>query len=370
MIGGGAERVTLNLFNAFTALGHNPYIFLVENKIEHNILDIPDDKLYWLTNNNTVIRNKLLNKLALAWKLRSIIQRISSKQNKKFSFFISSSEDMDRLSRIARIPNTYIRYRNSMSYYLNSKIGPHNNIKAKYRKWRFTRKFRSIYGNRDIVTVSNALHDDIINKVGVRPRSIVTIYNPFDFEWIYNQAQEDIDIPFNPYILYVARFQNRKRHDVLIHAFSKINTSHFLVLMGGAYTDSDNNELLMLKNIAKDMGIIERVIFLDFQINPYPWIKNASLFAMSSDSEGLPTVLIESLILGTPVVSTDCPTGPSEILTGELARYLSPTGDVDALASNITDALEHYPAIDNEIINKFNHIVVANQYIEHTTKTA
>ena len=86
---------------------------------------------------------------------------------------------------------------------------------------------------------------------------------------------------------------------------------------------------------------------------------------MSSDSEGLPTVLIESLILGTPVVSTNCPTGPSEILTGDLARFLSPVGDHKSLARNMVDALSGYPAITESIIERYDSKHVAQQYIGH-----
>ena len=84
---------------------------------------------------------------------------------------------------------------------------------------------------------------------------------------------------------------------------------------------------------------------------------------MSSASEGLPTVLIESLILGTPVVSTNCPTGPSEILTGSLATFLSPVGEVDALALNIRRALNDYPKIDDSFLERFHDTYAINQYI-------
>jgi glycosyltransferase involved in cell wall biosynthesis len=76
-----------------------------------------------------------------------------------------------------------------------------------------------------------------------------------------------------------------------------------------------------------------------FRQNPYPWIAGARLLVLSSDYEGFPMVLIEALACGTPVVSTDCPHGPGEILTGELARWLVPVGDSRALAERITAAL-------------------------------
>jgi glycosyltransferase involved in cell wall biosynthesis len=102
-----------------------------------------------------------------------------------------------------------------------------------------------------------------------------------------------------------------------------------------------------------------------FQSNPYPWMRNADLFAMSSDSEGLPTVLIESLILGTPVVSTDCPTGPSEILTGALARFLCPRDNASALAHLIDQALGQYPDISDAALGRFSADHSARQYLTY-----
>lgn len=115
------------------------------------------------------------------------------------------------------------------------------------------------------------------------------------------------------------------------------------------------------------LDLKDRVLLPGFQKNPYPWVRHADLFVMSSDSEGLPTVLIEALILGTPVVSTDCPTGPGEILTGELKQFLSPPGDPETLAQNIKRALVSYPEITEREILKFEDRFSARQYIEHCT---
>ena len=120
-----------------------------------------------------------------------------------------------------------------------------------------------------------------------------------------------------------------------------------------------------MKSLVDELNISDKVIFAGFHKNPYPWIKNADLFVMSSDSEGLPTVLIESLIIGTKVVSTNCPTGPSEILTGKLSKYLSPTGDHIALAKNMVSALSEYPELTNKLIEQYNSEMVAKKYIAY-----
>lgn len=113
----------------------------------------------------------------------------------------------------------------------------------------------------------------------------------------------------------------------------------------------------------KTKGLEQRVILKDFTSNPYPYIKNSKGLVLSSRLEGLPTVLIEALALGVPVASTDCPTGPKEILTDELAEFLSPVDDVNALANNLRKLVEHPPKITAQHIAKFSKEVNLPKYL-------
>ncbi len=117
-----------------------------------------------------------------------------------------------------------------------------------------------------------------------------------------------------------------------------------------------------LENMIKDRKLEKRVKILGFQQNPYKYIKNAKLLVLSSDREGLPTVVIESLILGTPVVSTDCPTGPREILVDDLSKWLVDVGDYKALAEKIDEALEKKIEIKENIIKKFSKETIYEEY--------
>lgn len=361
LIGGGAERVVLNFAQSFAANGHDVHIILIKDLIQHDIKNLRI-KVHAISKDGIFFKSRFLNKLTLANKLKALIKEIES-DGIKFNFFISNDENMDRLSSKAKLSNVYIRYRNSMLEFIATKIGKKKGLKAAVREFRWNLKFRRIYDNRNIITICEAQKKEILDIVKIKPKSITTINNPFLFKDLIKKSREPANLPIKPYIIYVARFNPRKRQDVLINAFIKSNISHDLVLIGDLYSETDKKYFDSLLKLIKKENIENRVIFPGFQKNPYPWIKGANLFVMSSDSEGLPTVLIESLILGTRVVSTDCPTGPSEILTGVFSKFLSPVGNPDALAINIEKALISYPLITNKLLERFEADKVVKKYL-------
>ncbi|MGE5467640.1 MAG: glycosyltransferase [Ignavibacteria bacterium] len=363
LIGGGAERIVLNFATKLTALGHDVHIILVKNAIEHDVSQF-GFRIHTLSDDGRLSRWRPVNKALLARRLRAAVQAIEA-DGKRFDFFISNAEDSDRLSRMAGLPNVYIRYRNSLVTYLENKMGSKTGLKRAIRRQRWLRKFRRIYGGRHIVTVSEALRHELVDVIGIRPASITTIYNPFNFDQLRALAAEPAPVPDEPYIVYAAKFENRKRQDVLIRAFAQADVPHKLVLIGGVYTDSDRRWLAAMERLIDELGVRDRVLLPGFQTNPYPWVKRAALFAMSSDSEGLPLVLVEALVLGTRVVSTDCPTGPSEVLVGELAPFLSPVGDAAALARNIERAVRAYPPIPPGLLERFDANYSVQRWLEH-----
>ena len=110
--------------------------------------------------------------------------------------------------------------------------------------------------------------------------------------------------------------------------------------------------------------VAHRLILPGFQSNPYNWIKKAKALVLSSDYEGLPTVLLESIALGTKVVSSDCPHGPDEILTDELSRYLVPRRNPKALAEAIDKVLLDDIVLEHaSILGKVCSEKVAKQYL-------
>lgn len=362
LIGGGAERIALNFARGLQKMGHEAHIIMLRNEIEHDASGV---NVHALTDSGSLVSFRPLNKLLLAWRLRSLTQRIES-DGKRFDFFISNAEDMDRISRLAKIGLVFIRYRNAMLPVIRSKIGATTGIKRKIRTFRWFRKFRRIYSGQNIVAVSQALEHELVNQIGIKPASITTIYNPFDFDRIRDLSEQSAPIPAGPYIVYAARISGRKAQHVLLQAYAQLDIPQKLVLLGGTTSDVEREYKDYLLQEIERLGISERVIMPGFHQNPYPWIKHADLFAMSSRGEGLPLVLVESLILGTPVVSTNCPTGPDEVLLGELSQFLSPVDDVNALAHNIKKALASYPELNDAQLDRFRDEYAINRYLEHS----
>ncbi len=362
LIGGGAEKVILSLAEIFSKLGHEVHIISIKNVIEHEI----DKTLYtihMLSKDGILSKKKFINKIKLAKKLKAKIFEIEQDSN-KFDMFISNSENMDRLSTKLKLNNLFIQYGNSMYEFYKSKFQNKKGIKREWRKFKYGRFFRKIYSNQNIIVVSKALQSDLVDKMKIKPKMIKTIYNPLNFDKIKNLAkQNNQNIPKEPYIICVAKYENRKDQLTLIKAYHKTNIKQKLLLMGGVYTQSDKDYLEKIQQLIIKLDIKEKVILMNFQKNPYPFIKNASLLVLSSKSEGFGLVLAEALILGTKIISTNCPCGPNEILRNELQEYLSPVGNTALLAQNIKKAINSYPVISNSLIEEYSAEYSAKQYL-------
>jgi glycosyltransferase involved in cell wall biosynthesis len=184
---------------------------------------------------------------------------------------------------------------------------------------------------RFIRCVSHGVADDLIKSFGVPKSNTDVIYGPFDLEEIRRRAGEplssdDQKIFGRLTIVSAGRLERQKRFDLAIDAVAGLSKAFDvqLLILG------DGEEREALQQRIKKLGIGERIHLLGFRENPYPYFARASLFLLSSDFEGLGRVIVEALALGCPVVSTDCPSGPREIL-GDNFGILVPVGDIDAV---------------------------------------
>ena len=169
------------------------------------------------------------------------------------------------------------------------------------------------------------------------------------------------DCPPGQRILTVGSLKEQKNHPLLLRAFADLQYPEArLMLLGQGAKEAT------LRAMAAELGIADRVIFAGFHPDPTPFYKTANLFVLSSDYEGLPTVLIEALGCGTPVVSSDCPSGPAEILENGKYGRLVPVRDPQALADAMQAALAkpHDPDLLKTRAADFAPAIAAKRYLE------
>jgi glycosyltransferase involved in cell wall biosynthesis len=197
-----------------------------------------------------------------------------------------------------------------------------------------------------IIAVSNGVADDLAATTGIPRDRITTVYNPVvDLELIA-KARQPLEHPWfaphePPVILGVGRLHPQKDFATLIRAFARVRASRpaRLVILG-AESSGDSAYIAELRALPARLGVAHDVGLPGFAPNPIAFMSRAATLVLSSLHEGLGNVLIEALACGTPVVSTDCPSGPREILDHGRFGPLVPIGDDDAMAAAIQTALD------------------------------
>ena len=193
---------------------------------------------------------------------------------------------------------------------------------------------------RAVIAVSQGTADDLRQWLPLREGQLHVIYNPTVTPESHDRMQApltDCPVPAEtPWILYAGRLVPTKGLEVLIDAFGQVaaRTSAHLVLMGDGPLIGDISTTIRKRDAPG------RIHLVNFQSNPLPWMREATVLALPSRNEGLPNVLIEAMACGTQIVSTDCPSGPAEILNGGEYGQLVPVGDASALAEALLRSLD------------------------------
>ena len=173
----------------------------------------------------------------------------------------------------------------------------------------------------------------------IRENKIAVIYNPVDIDEIERLSSEAVEHPWfreeTPIIVSVGRLTKQKGYPHLINSFSLVRKAFpcRLLIIG----EGEDREKLL--RMAREKALERDVEFLGFQKNPFKYMARASLFVLPSLYEGFGNVIVEAMALGLPVISTDCPSGPSEIIEDGKNGLLVPVGDEDALSRAMTEVL-------------------------------
>ena len=217
----------------------------------------------------------------------------------------------------------------------------------------------------DVATVSNGAADDLARTLGIEREKIHVIYNPVVTPALLSAGAASLSHPWlepgaPPVVLGVGRLSRQKDFATLVRAFARVRqqrAARLMILGQGEERDR-------LEALARELGVADDVSLPGFVSNPYAYISRAAAVVLSSRWEGLPAVLIESLALGTPVVSTDCESGPREILRGGADGPLVPVGDAPRMAEAIATVLSRArPTIADDVWRPFTLDVAVDQYV-------
>ena len=292
---GGAERILIDYYHYLEGKGHKPYVFVLSGHKGQSRWTDGVNVVYGADSDEDNLIRKSIQQIKLFFKLNRLVKKVSP--DVMFSFL----EKSNLLTSLIKTKAVKV-------------MTVHNVLSIQYTKVRSDKVRTILYGMirrmyngcPNVVAVSKQVKDDLTTSFGVREQNIHVINNYVDRVGIRTKSEEAVDdYVFSDdvkYIMNVGRFSDQKAQWKLLKAFSlyvrnsKENVR--LVLMGqGEYVDN-------LKGLAENLGIEDKTTFLPFSINPYKYMRHASLFVLSSIFEGFPIVLAEVSSLRIPFVGT------------------------------------------------------------------
>lgn len=227
---------------------------------------------------------------------------------------------------------------------------------------------KKLYPTADgIIAISHGVAHDLACILDLPFERITVIYNPVVSPELHERAGQVIEHPWftkgaPPVILGVGRLDPEKDFPTLVRGFSIVrkNRDVRLMILG------EGPERVELESLIQELGMDDVAALPGFIENPLPYIANASVLVLTSLFEGLSNVIVEALACGTPVVATDCPTGPREILREGHYGKLVPVGNAEALATAIEQTLENPPdhVFLKSAAERFSVDAIARQYLE------
>lgn len=334
--GGGIETVSINLANKLLANNCDVTIVLLSKSNYTYDIDARISIVYLdeYTNSIPGILSRLINKVFPL--LGSFL--FSHYFSKKFESYTKESKiKFDKivlcgfgaysvLSK-SRISGLEVQCHNTNSLLLAKK----SNFFIYFTKL----IYQYFLNGHHVTCVSTGIKMDLETKFRLNLKSLKVVYNLIDSEKLNLLKEECISIP-DKFIVHVGRFVPEKNQKILIDSFAKIplDLRPKLVFIG------DGPLLLNCKKYVSELSLSDDIMFTGFIKNPYPYINKALFLVLCSRHEGLPTVLLESLFLGTYVISSDCPSGPSEIVTPINNGVLFPVDDQSALLDEMSYCLK------------------------------
>ena len=318
---GGAERI---MISTAELLSQDFKIHLIVlNKLDREI------KI------NDSIKIIQLNKKKIIYSVLDIYKII--KKN-KFDYIISTITHLNILIILIKL---FFNFKNKIILREANTTSLNLSTKKFYSRfiYNFLIKFTYPFAYK-IIAVSKGVKDDLINSYKINNNKIKIIYNFVKLDKIKNLSLEQNNIEhikkIQPYILNIGSLSYQKNHELIIKAFAKIKNykNHKLLIIGEGKLRKN------LLYLVKSLNLTNKIIFLGEISNPYPYLANCSVLVHCSRWEGLPNVLLEALALDQFIVSSDCKSGPSEIIQSNKNGILFEENNLDQLVGILSNFLE------------------------------
>jgi glycosyltransferase involved in cell wall biosynthesis len=330
MTGNGGDRVVLNLIQVFVKLGYTVDLVVPEVTAYHRTVmaKLPPQIRtvdLGLPVSSTIYFKKL-------FKLKHYLEQTEPLvllANGDYVGLANAAKMISR-SRTKIIQVVHV----SVSHYFDKLTS----LRTKAKGFLLKHFYRRSDG---IIAVSQGVAQDLATLTGISLNKIQTIYNPVVTADLLEQAKAPIDHPWfapgePPVILGAGRLHPQKDFATLIRAFATVRQQRpaRLLIVGGEPAQKEE-----LQRLIEGLQLEQDAQLFGFTDNPYAFMAHAAVFALSSRYEGFGNVLVEAMATGTPVVSTDCESGPAEILEHGKYGRLVPVGDPEALAEGILKTL-------------------------------
>lgn len=244
-------------------------------------------------------------------------------------------------------------------------VSDHNNLLRQYGQSAVSRRLlswsmRHFYAQADArVCVSSDIAAALARLSGLDRNAFEVIHNPIPVPPERGRPVADAGPPRR--IVNVGSLKPQKNHELLLRAFAQLSLdppAQLTIVGEGALRPK-------LERLAQDLGIADRVSMPGFRLDPWPAYLEADLFVLSSDYEGFANVLVEAMAMGLPIVSTDCESGPREVLDNGCYGRLVPVGNVDAMAAAISETLvaKHNPLAQMGRAQQFRSEIAVERYL-------
>jgi glycosyltransferase involved in cell wall biosynthesis len=324
---GGVERLMLNLCEGLLDLGHPVDLLAIKRKSAH-LKESP--------------RGLNILPLRATHTYASLPEVVRYLRTERPHALLAVK---DRANQVAILAGKLARTTTRIAVEIQTTISAALRGKSSLQKAAWYLPMRLLYPMADVVVaVSEGVARDLVEITGLPRGRIQVIRNPVVSRAMFRLGREPVGHAWyqdasTPIIIGIGRLTRQKDFPTLIRAFARVRSQLpcRLMILG------EGRDRAMLSKLAHNLGISEDVALPGFVVNPYPLLARASLFVLSSLWEGSPTVLTEAMALGVPVVATDCPSGPREILRDGGIAPLVATGDPGALAAAIRDTLVRPP---------------------------